>query len=427
MPREISGSQSVPTSWSELCSQVRKHFAGNEEFLDEAAAELADTRPKGIANILGASADALAEIAVGLGARAAHPLFEPFQPALPAALAALAGSPAEHMIKTMNVLRYVGVARCCGVAVPAEAEGIEREWLSALASRQGEMTERESCSMAFAALAVGAFEHVPDFLGGGALPAGVEPGQTFQLGVERFLRYMAAAAVQGRGADDVRPAYEELVQLFPFKLGAESLRWGDLLNAARAYDVHFADRPVETVARRLHELVARLAAADSGDALLSEPRPLLQFTPELRITYDIGQEHSPADPFGRTILVLEGTGCARLDVRGAQRPPRAWEARVDPAALKELLEALRRAGFPAGSQRVFVPDASIGEIRVECRAAQAAVRIDRYEAEKLSGYGEAYAILDSLAFQLSEGETAPPEEPAPVKGAITGVKKAALG
>jgi hypothetical protein len=159
---------------------------------------------------------------------------------------------------------------------------------------------------------------------------------------------------------------------------------------------------------------------------MANPNPLLELSSDLRLTYEIGQEHSPADPFGKTILAIEGGGRVRLDVRGAGRPPRAWEAKVAPAALAELLDALRRAGFPTGSQRVFVPDAPIARIQLERQGAQEVVQIDRYKAEKLPGYREAYAILDSLAFQLSGGETAPVRGTAPVQGAITEVKKLVL-
>ncbi len=158
-------------------------------------------------------------------------------------------------------------------------------------------------------------------------------------------------------------------------------------------------------------------------AAMTHPQSLLELTPELRITYDIGQEFSPADPFGRTVLVIEGDGRVRLDVRGAGRPPRAWEARVTPTALTELLDALRQARFPAGSQRVFVPDAPIARIHVARKGAEAEVQIDRYKAEELPGYRDAYAILDSLAWQVSGGETAPPAQPAPAQGAITDVTK----
>ncbi|MDF2698296.1 MAG: hypothetical protein K0S65_6679, partial [Labilithrix sp.] len=40
--------------------------------------------------------------------------------------------------------------------------------------------------------------------------------------------------------------------------------------------------------------------------------PSLELGSDLRITYEIGNEHSPVDLFGRSVLVLEGDGAARV-------------------------------------------------------------------------------------------------------------------
>lgn len=161
------------------------------------------------------------------------------------------------------------------------------------------------------------------------------------------------------------------------------------------------------------------------DLAVEDPKPLLELTADLRLTYDIGQEHSPVDPLGRTILVLDGRGRARLDQRGARRFPRAWQARIEPSALAELLDALRRAGFPAGSQRLFVPDAPIASLLVERAGTQGAVQLDRREAEDQPGYADALGILDCLAWQISGGETAPVHGPARAPGAVSEVEEVA--
>ncbi|EYF08114.1 hypothetical protein [Chondromyces apiculatus] len=150
---------------------------------------------------------------------------------------------------------------------------------------------------------------------------------------------------------------------------------------------------------------------------------LFDVTPALRLTYDVGSERSPVDPFGRTLLVLTGTGSAELTVRSARRSPGAWQGHLDLSVLARVLGALHRAGFPSTvSSQVFVPDATIGRIQLEQGEIQAHVSLDRYRAEKMPGYGEAYAVLDALAFLLSGGTTAPPRPDLPLPQAITHVK-----
>jgi hypothetical protein len=66
------------------------------------------------------------------------------------------------------------------------------------------------------------------------------------------------------------------------------------------------------------------------------------------VRYSVGNEHDPGDPWGRSELVIQADGSARLDHHFSRgREPRAWAGRVDAAALGQLLAALDRAGFPA--------------------------------------------------------------------------------
>src|SRR5688572_23169271 len=66
----------------------------------------------------------------------------------------------------------------------------------------------------------------------------------------------------------------------------------------------------------------------------------------IRIQYEAGSEHSPGDPYGRSVLVLEPAGNVRLDLRHRGRH-RAWTGTVEPATIVRVLEALAPSGFPA--------------------------------------------------------------------------------
>jgi hypothetical protein len=257
----MSEAREVPTNWAEMLELLPSERAGSEEFIQDCAASLAKAKPGSFNSDFFSPAEPLAELAVGFGPQSVRPLFALFEQPLQAELKVrAAGTKEPLLVTTLGVLHYVAVARCCDGALPREAIAIEKDWLPFLASRKGDMEEKESYSMAFAALALGAFERVPGFIGGGPLPASVEPGQKFQLNVQKFVRYMAAAAARGMKAEEVAPAFREFVLVFPLKVGAKSLQWIDLMHAARAYYVHFERRPVETVAQTLHELVTSIAA-----------------------------------------------------------------------------------------------------------------------------------------------------------------------
>jgi hypothetical protein len=126
------------------------------------------------------------------------------------------------------------------------------------------------------------------------------------------------------------------------------------------------------------------------------------------IRYSTGNEHSPADPWGRSELAIEPGGRARLDhyfSRG--RPARAWTGQVDPAALGALRAALRQAGFPAvPGPGPLPPDATVRHLVVEAGGAAQQVRLGRHQTPSLAGYATAFDILDGVICQLS-GETVP--------------------
>jgi hypothetical protein len=126
------------------------------------------------------------------------------------------------------------------------------------------------------------------------------------------------------------------------------------------------------------------------------------------IRYSTGNEHNPADPWGRSELAIEPDGRARLDhyfSRG--RPARAWTGRVDAAALAALAAALDEAGFPAVPGPGFLPpDATLRRLVVEGAGAAQQVSLGWQQTPSLAGYATAFDILDGVIRQLS-GETVP--------------------
>ncbi len=134
-----------------------------------------------------------------------------------------------------------------------------------------------------------------------------------------------------------------------------------------------------------------------------------------RLTYSIGNEHNPTDPFGRSHLVVDPDGSVRLDHYGRLVQHRAWTGRLEPAALGQLWSALERAGFPnvAGHHPV-PPDAPICTLAVEVGGTRQGAYLPWHAAQDLPGYDEAIMILDSIVRQLSEDTVGRPLSAAPV-------------
>src|SRR5436305_470927 len=120
------------------------------------------------------------------------------------------------------------------------------------------------------------------------------------------------------------------------------------------------------------------------------------------LSYSVGNEHSPVDPFGRSELALTPEGGARLDQYTRGRGHQAWTGRVDGEALDRLWAALDRAGFPQVPPLRLVPDATLRILTAERNGVRASASLDYHAAARLPGYDEAFDILDSIIRQLSE-------------------------
>jgi hypothetical protein len=127
----------------------------------------------------------------------------------------------------------------------------------------------------------------------------------------------------------------------------------------------------------------------------------LETTSGVRIEYATGLENAPGDPFGRTELVIEPDGAARLEHRHVGRH-RAWTGRIDPQVLERLQAALERAGFPNVARHPVPAGATIRTLVAERDGSREGVHVAWHAAKDLPGYDEAFAILDSLVRQMSE-------------------------
>jgi hypothetical protein len=130
------------------------------------------------------------------------------------------------------------------------------------------------------------------------------------------------------------------------------------------------------------------------------------------LRYSAGNEHNPADPWGRSELTVRGDGRAELEQHHSRRAgTSAWGGQVDPAALDALWAALDQAGFPAPPPaRPVPPDSVIRRLTVEAEGAEGAEGAAQTVllAGPAQGYGAVVALLDGLIHRLSEGTVGRP-------------------
>lgn len=124
-----------------------------------------------------------------------------------------------------------------------------------------------------------------------------------------------------------------------------------------------------------------------------------------QVRYSVGNENNPGNPWGRSELVIEPDGAARLDHHFSRvRKVSGWTGRVDPAALDALWRALERAGFPTAPTSPFVPGATLRRLTIEVDGTPRQAIVDWHASSSLPGYAEAFDLLDGIIRQLS-GDT----------------------
>lgn len=120
------------------------------------------------------------------------------------------------------------------------------------------------------------------------------------------------------------------------------------------------------------------------------------------IDYTIGNEHDPGDPFGRIALHIDLDGSAKLELH-SRTGGGAWAGQVAEPVLERFMAALDEAGFPAVPQHAVIPGSAMRRLTLEMEGEVEGVLMPESLGNELDGYKDAFAILDSLAVQLSSG------------------------
>ncbi len=138
------------------------------------------------------------------------------------------------------------------------------------------------------------------------------------------------------------------------------------------------------------------------------------------LRYSVGNENDPGDPWGRSQLVIQHDGTARLDHYFSRvRTVGAWTGRVDVAALDALWSALKQAGFPAAPTAPHTAGASPRRLVVESDGVSEQAMVGYHQANSLTGYAEAFDLLDAIIRQLSDNTlTYPTSQPTIVRDAM---------
>ncbi len=117
--------------------------------------------------------------------------------------------------------------------------------------------------------------------------------------------------------------------------------------------------------------------------------------------YSVGNERNPGDPFGRSRLVIQVDGHARLD-QYTRAGHSAWTGSVAGSALETLWAGIHEAGFPAMPQHAVPAGSAIRDLNVGGRDGKS-VYIAYHAAAGLAGYNTVFRILDTILRQISEG------------------------
>jgi hypothetical protein len=258
----------IPTSWSELIEKSKSYLDEALGYATEDVPWLSSSPPRRIERLLHTPASWICRVAVLRGPAACLETLSRFAPHLPPTVAPIASDWDENQVEAVAALEFIEVARACGATVPAEAVRFENEAVTALSRLGNELFDKEREVMAFAALAIGAIDRLPAFLNGRP-PTRFEPGRRFQLDVEQFLWYLAAAQKARAAPADVEPAWLDFIRNFPRKLGTRALDFTHVMIAARAYYAMIEGRPVERVAASVHALIT--GAEEAVDTTAARP------------------------------------------------------------------------------------------------------------------------------------------------------------
>jgi hypothetical protein len=144
-----------------------------------------------------------------------------------------------------------------------------------------------------------------------------------------------------------------------------------------------------------------------------------------RISYSLGNENNPGDPFGRHRLVIEVDGRARLDHFGGKIGRGAWVGTVKASALDALWGALERSAFPKFPMVMIPAGGACHDLYIGAGPASGHSVFLYIYAPATPGYSDAFEIIAAIIRQMSDPADASPPDAMKVE-AVTRVDPADL-
>ncbi|MCY1042081.1 hypothetical protein OV208_12210 [Corallococcus sp. bb12-1] len=244
-----------PSTWSDLFGSGGRQGADAKELITRLTPSVL-ARANAPMRKVGTVINTLSRAIVLCGPTEGRALAEPLALLAEPALEQVARGFEDLMpVQVVDTLSFVNTLECLGLEDGLLARTPVETWLEALMKAHRTLHEEMAYRCGLVSLAQGLPDLAARFVGGDKLPATFTPGQTFGLNVQGFVRYLATALRQQARAEEVRPAWDMFVEVFPLKSAADTLEWKDLFWAARAYHVGFEHRPVAEVAEALHSRV----------------------------------------------------------------------------------------------------------------------------------------------------------------------------
>jgi hypothetical protein len=118
------------------------------------------------------------------------------------------------------------------------------------------------------------------------------------------------------------------------------------------------------------------------------------------IRFTHGNEHNPADPFGRVVITIGDDDVVTLE-HFTRQGNATHTADLGPGVTDEIKAALARGGFPEVPPHEIPGGASLRRLDIVTDGGSEHATVEDFFGKQLEGYQDAFAILDSLTLQLT--------------------------
>jgi hypothetical protein len=152
------------------------------------------------------------------------------------------------------------VFECLGFPMADATWATMRAWIPRFEVSRNDKSVFYFWNAGLIAIALGdraAARRIAGHRGDGAIP--FEAGATFQMNIRGFLQHLVSAIEAGAAADDVMPAFHELVGNYPRYEDGKAADEATLLWAARIVHHQLGGQPLSTTAQFLHDTIWTLA------------------------------------------------------------------------------------------------------------------------------------------------------------------------